>query len=345
MPSTRKIAEQAGVSVGTVSRVLNNKDGVGDDTRKRVLEVAQELNYAPTKRLPLLVVSTTHIGLLVRPLGENLMASPFYADVYHGVEQICSELRINLSFSSVDSVEGRVRNLPTLVDDDRIGGLILVGAMAPSVVEQLAVASQLPIVLIDNWFQGCRWDSVMLDNAGGVAEATTRLLDLGHTRVVFVSGPDHPSIVERRAGYFDAMRQHNLPPQVIYVPELGIGEGDGAAEEIVKTLPETTAVICSNDMQAFGMMRRLAQLGYHIPEDMSVIGFDDVSMATLTFPPLTTISVDRIAFGRLAVELLMSHVQSPGRPPVRCTMTVSFVNRASVGSPRRHRLGVNFASA
>jgi DNA-binding LacI/PurR family transcriptional regulator len=345
MPSTRKIAKEAGVSVGTVSRVLNNKDGVSEDTRRRVMEVAQELNYAPTKRLPLPVVSTTHIGLLVRPLGENLMASPFYADVYHGVEQICSELRINLSFSSVDSVEGRVRNLPTLVDDERIGGLILVGAMAPSVVQQLSAASQLPIVLIDNWFPHCRWDSVMLDNAGGVAEATERLLDLGHSHVVFVSGPDHPSIVERRAGYLDAMQRRRLPPQILYVPELGIGEGDGAAEEIVKLLPETTAVVCSNDMQAFGMMRRLAQLGYRMPQDMTVIGFDDVSMATLTFPPLSTIAVDRIAFGRLAVELLISRVQAPWRPPVRATMAVSFVDRASVGTPRRHRLPASFTAA
>ncbi len=341
MPSTRKIAEKAGVSVGTVSRVLNNKDGVSDDVRRRVLEVAQELNYSPAKRLPLPVVNMTHIGLLVRPLGENLMASPFYADVYHGVEQICSERRINLSFSSVDAVEGRVRNLPTLVADERIGGLVLVGAMAPSVVERLAEASQLPVVLIDNWFPNCRWDSVMLDNTGGVAQATERLIDLGHTEIVFVSGPDHPSVVERRAGYGEVMRRHGLSTQIIYVGELGIGEGDAAAEEIVRNLPGTTAVICSNDMQAFGVLRRLAQLGCQIPGDISVVGFDDVSMATLTFPSLTTVNVDRIAFGRLAVELLMSRVQSPGRPPVRCTMAVNLVERASAATPRRHMLAAN----
>ena len=175
----------------------------------------------------------------------------------------------------------------------------------------------------------------MLDNAGGVAQATERLIDLGHTQVVFVSGPDHPSIVERRAGYSDAMQRHGLAPQIVYVPELGIGEGDGAAEQIAKHLPATTAVICSNDMQAFGMMRRLAQFGYHIPEDISVVGFDDVSMATLTFPALTDHQrFDRIAFGRLAVELLLSRVQAPGRPPVRCTMAVNSVERASVAAAR-----------
>jgi DNA-binding LacI/PurR family transcriptional regulator len=337
MPSTRKIAEQAGVSVGTVSRVLNNKNGVSDDVRRRVLQVAQQLNYSLARRNPLQRVSLTHIGLLVRPLGEILAASPFYADVYHGVEQICSELRINLYFGSVDSVEDRVRNLPTLVGDERIGGLVLVGAMAPSVVERLAAACQLPLVLIDNWYANCRWDSVMLDNAQGIAEATERLIELGHREIVFISGPDHPSIVERCAGYRSVMQEHGLSSRIVHVSELDIAEGDSAAEEVAGKLPQTTAVVCSNDMQAFGVMRRLAQLGYHIPEDISVVGFDDVSMAALTYPPLTTVHVDRLAFGRLAVELLLSRVQSPNRPPVRCTMSVKFIERASMGPPRRPR--------
>ncbi len=333
MPSTRTIAEQAGVSVGTVSRVLNNKIGVSDDVRRRVLQVAQQMNYAPTRRYPLPMVTTTHVGMLVRPLGETLMTSPFYADVYHGVEQICSELRVNLYFSSVDSVEGRLRNLPVLLDDERIGGLILVGAMAPSVVAQFAEARQLPVVLIDNWYEDCPWDSIMLDNISGAVQATERLIALRHRQIVFVSGPEHPSIVERRAGYAGTMQRHGLPLHIVHEPGLGLEEGDSAADEIVNALPDATAVICSNDMQAFGMMRRLAQLGRHIPRDISIVGFDDVSMATLTYPPLATVHVDRIAFGRLAVEMLLSRVQSPGRPPVRCTMSVKFVERASIGPP------------
>lgn len=335
MPSTRKIAEQAGVSVGTVSRVLNNKDGVSDDVRRRVLQVAQQMNYAPTRRRSLPSAGITHIGMLVRPLGEALMANHFYSDVYHGVEQICSELHINLYFSSLDSVEGRLRSLPALLDDERIGGVVLVGAMVPSVVEQFAEARQLPVVLIDNWYAGCSWDSVMLDNAGGVIQAVERLVALGHRRIVFVSGPDHPSIVERRAGYADAMQRHKLPPQIVYKPELGLEEGESAADEIVQTRPDTTAILCSNDMQAFGVMRRLTQLGCRIPEDISLVGFDDINMATLTFPLLATVHVDRIAFGRLAVELLLSRVQSPARPPVRCTMSVKLVERASMGRPRQ----------
>lgn len=334
MPSTRKIAEQAGVSVGTVSRVLNNKDGVSDLVRERVRQVAQQMNYAPATRRPLPLVSVTHIGLLVRPLRQTLMANPFYSDVYHGVEQICSELRINLSFGSLDLVEHRVRTLPPLVEDKRVAGLVLAGAMAPSVVERLVEASQLPVVLIDNWYPDCRWDCVMLDNSRGVAQATARLIELGHTEIVFVSGPDHPSVIERRAGYSRMMQCHGLTPRVVYMPDLDVDEGNSAAEEIADKLSRTTAVLCSNDLQAFGVMGRFAQLGYHIPKDISVIGFDDISMAALTYPPLATVHVDRLAFGRLAVELLLSRVQSPSRPPVRCTISVQFIERASVGPPR-----------
>ena len=115
------------------------------------------------------------------------------------------------------------------------------------------------------------------------------------------------------------MQRHGLAPQIRLCPgNLALARVTAPPNKIAKHLPATTAVICSNDMQAFGMMRRLAQFGYHIPEDISVVGFDDVSMATLTFPALTTINVDRIAFGRLAVELLLSPcAMAPGRPPVR----------------------------
>lgn len=334
MASTRKIAKAAGVSVGTVSRVLNNKSGVGEETRRRVMEVAQELNYAPARRMPLPLVSVTHIGLLVRPLGESLTASPFYSDVYHGVEQACSEMRVNLTLGSFVLVDEMVRTLPTLVDDDRVGGLILIGALPAAAVAQLADVSQLPLVLVDNWIAGSQWDSVMLDNTAGTAQATARLIELGHQEITFVSGPNHPSIVERLDGYEQTMRQWQLKPRVVRTPELTVDDGDRAAAEILHNCPQTTAIICSNDLQALGVMRCMLRAGRQIPDHVSVVGFDDIAMAGLTYPPLTTIAVNRNAFGRLAVELLMGRIASPVRPPVRCIMGVTLVERASIGVPQ-----------
>ncbi|HHY57494.1 MAG TPA: LacI family transcriptional regulator [Chloroflexi bacterium] len=330
MASARKIAKEAGVSIGTVSRVLNNKGGVSEDTRRRVMEVAHDLNYALPKRLPLSMTTITHVGLLVKPMSEtSILANPFYADVYHGVEQACSDYGIQLAFNVLDIADERLRKLPTLLGDERIGGLILIGALPHAVVEALAQASPAPRVLVDNWAPDLPGDSVMLDNCGGMSAVVEHLLAKGHRRILFVSGPEHPSIVERRQAYEDVLERHGLEPQLIETPDLSIRDGEVAADMLLENHRDVTAVVCSNDMQAIGVIRRLLQESVRIPQEMAVSGFDDVQMASFIQPALTTVHVDRAAFGRLAVELLLGRIRSPQRPPVRCTLGVQLVVRAS----------------
>jgi LacI family transcriptional regulator len=332
MPSTRKIAQQAGVSVGTVSRVLNNKSGVSDDVRRRVMEVAQELRYAPQKRMPW-PVNLTHVGLLVRPLSDSLAVNPFYSDVYHGVEQMCSDLRVTLSFSTLDLADDQLRTLPILVDDERIGGIIVLGAVPEAVIRQIAQSNAIPIVLVDNWYVDSPWDSVMLDNAGGAAAATEYLIEQGHTQIAFISGPDHPSIVERRAGYEGTILRYGLSSHIEYTADLGVEDGALATSILTNKAPEITGIVCANDMQALGAMRAYMELGRRVPEEVSITGFDDIAMAHLAHPPLTTVRVDRNAFGQIAVELLLGRAKAPHRPPIRCTMGVNLVKRASVSTP------------
>lgn len=345
MASTREIAQQAGVSIGTVSRVLNNKPGVGKETRERVLAAAQELSYRPSRSLPLAYSTISHLGLLSRPLRQDLMANPFYADVFHGVEQLCRELHVNLSLSVLDAANGQLRSLPALIKDERIGGLILVGVLAQRVVEQLAAAAPLPIVLVDNYFPACRWDAVVIDNANGMAAATEHLIAAGHRHIVLASGPDHPSIVERRAGYEETMLRHGLSPIIVTTPDLDPEDGEVVATEIVARWPQATAVVCSNDTQALGVMRKLAEMGYRVPEEMSLAGFDDITLIQVTSPTVTTVRVDRHALGRIAVELLLGRINSPGRPPVRCVLSVSLVERASVSRPRPEGILLQKAAA
>lgn len=335
MASARKIAKAAGVSIGTVSRVLNNKAGVSDDTRRRVMEVAHSLNYALPKRLPLSMTTVTHVGLLVKPFLEtSILANPFYADVYHGVEQACSDYGIQLAFNVLDIADENLRKLPTLLGDERIGGLILIGALPRAVVEALGRASSAPYVLVDNWAPDLPGDSVMLDNVGGMSAVVEHLMARGHRQILFVSGPEHPSIVERRRAYEEVLARRHLQPQVIETPDLGIRDGEVAADMLLENHRDATAVVCSNDMQAVGVMRRLVQEGIHIPEEMAVSGFDDVQMASFVQPALTTVHVDRAAFGRLAVELLLGRIHSPQRPSVRCTLGVQLVVRASTNYQR-----------
>jgi DNA-binding LacI/PurR family transcriptional regulator len=332
MASTRVIAQQAGVSIGTVSRVLNNKPGVSDSTRQRVLAVIERLSYVPPKRV--VIPHVTHVGLLIRPFAKGLPANPFYADVYHGVEEICREYRFNLSLSTLDISDARLSSLPALASDERIAGVIVVGAISTHIIETLTTAIHAPVVLVDNWYPGCPWDAVMIDNMAGAAAATELLIRHGHRNIALVGGPDHPSIVERREAYRRAMLDAGLEPLVVRADDLEDDAGVAAADQLLRLHPQTTAVIGSNDMQTIGVMKRLQALGYRIPDDMSLVGFDDIMLAQHTSPPITTVHVDRSALGRSGVEVLLARLSAPERAPVRAIVGVTLIERATVACPR-----------
>jgi len=341
MSNTRKVAELADVSIGTVSRVLNNKPGVSEPTRQRVLAVAQELGYAAPKRVPVGRSQITHLGLLIRPTEPDPVSNPFYSDIYHSVEQSCRDLQINLSFSALDMSGNRLRSLPALTNDERISGLILVGAIPEAVIESLLRALQLrhgnngfPLVLVDDWFPRRAWDAVVIDNAGGASLAVEMLTRCGHRHITLIGGPDHPSIVERTNAYMQTMLQSGLKPLIVSADGLDPQDGEAAVSEILREQPTTTAIVCSNDSQAVGALRRLNEMGCAVPEDLSVVGFDDIAMAELTLPRLTTIRVDRVAMGRSAVELLLNHIRMPERAPIKCVVGVTLVERDSVCPPR-----------
>jgi len=333
----RQVARQAGVSIGTVSRVLNNKPGVSEQTRQYVLTVAQELSYSPPKNLSPLIAKVTQLSLLVRPLEEGLMSNPFYADVFHGVEKVCREQHINLSFSSLDIVGERLHSLPPLVKDRYNHGLILLGALPEEVVDAVITFFKLPLVLVDNGFPHRAIDTVVIDNFLGMHLAVELLHSKGHTHIALISGPDHSSINERRQGYEAALRRHNLKPVVVTPPHLEHEDGERGIIELLQQAPETTAILCSNDMQAIGALRKLQQLGFQVPDDFSLIGFDDINLVEFTSPPITTIRVDREALGQTAAQLLLEKIENPGRSPLKIILGVELINRASVCNPRPER--------
>jgi LacI family transcriptional regulator len=335
----RQVADKAGVSIGTVSRVLNNKPGVGEETRQRVRAVAQELGYDQKKPSHFPNPHVTHLGFLNQTFSQDITSNPFYADVLHGVEQICRELHINLSFNTLNFQGTQLYSLPSSVKDNNLSGLFVVGGGIPQeIVESLGKLSQLPFVLVDNCFPDCRWDTVMTDNLRGVRLSTEYLIHKGHRHITLIGGPDHASIIERRLAYQETLQQHDLKPMVVTPPNLGPGDGQWGVMEILRQVPETTAIICSNDEQAVGALRTLRELGYTIPDDFSLVGFDNINMVQFTTPPITTIWVDRLAIGQVAVQLLLDRIKFPDRPVVKVTIGVDLIERASVCAPRTHKL-------
>ncbi len=340
MTNIREVAKEAGVSVGTVSRVLNNKSGVGHVTRERVLAVAKKIGYtASHKRGIATNVSVKHLCFLHIPVDPNITTESyqFYSEVLHSASEICNNSDITLSFKPLDFNEDQLISTPSIITEGVVDGVLLVGGGIPfPVIQAFSQTSPVPFVLVDNHFAGSPWDAVMTDNAYGMQLAVEHLINQGHQHITLMGGPAHASIIERRRGYEQTMHAHNLHPVIVDSPTLTSKEARDTIVEILDEVPETTAVLCSNDFQALGAVSKLNALGYRIPEDLSLIGFDDVTMALLTTPPLTTIQVNRNTIGQVAVQLLLNRIGLPDSPPLTTTVGVTLVERDSVDAPRNN---------
>lgn len=344
MVTIREVAEKAGVSIGTVSRVLNNKTGVSQSKRLHVIEIAQELGYAPHRRVPLTPTQITHIGLLIRPTEQPLTSDPFYGGIFHGVERACQENNINVSFSTLDIRNRSLRRLPAMLNDERLNGLVLLGALPNEIVTLIDEAIHVPLVLIDNIYPDCKWDSVMIENFRGAYVAIKNLIAKGHRNIAMMGGPNHPSILERRDGYLKAMTEHDLLPSYIKIKDTSPGDGlspsdgENGITKILSKKPNTTAVFCSNDNQAIGAVIKLQKMGIKIPGDISISGFDNIATGQFTTPPITTIHVDRTTLGNLATQILISRIQNPEREVIKSVVGTRLISRESVGSPRPDHL-------
>jgi LacI family transcriptional regulator len=321
---------------------MNNKSGVSKNTRDRIIEISEELGYSPHKRVPLILTQITHLGLLIRPTEQPLTSDPFYGGIFHGAEKTCQEYHISVSFSTLDMVNGHLRRLPAMINDDRISGIVLLGALPYKVVQEIDQSVDLPIVLIDNWYPDCPWDSVMIENVTGAYSATKHLIINGHKNIIMMSGPDHPSILERQEGYSKAMQEHRLTPSIINTrskpPGDGLSPSDGETciTKILGEAPQTTAIFCSNDNQAIGATIKLHELGIHVPRDISIIGFDDIITGKYITPPITTIHVDRTSLGRIAIQSLINRINNPERAVIKTIVGTKLIERESVSKPREN---------
>ena len=193
-------------------------------------------------------------------------------------------MRINMSLSTLDMSECTLGPLPVLLADERIGGIILLGALQPEIVVGIAASVHVPLVLVDNWYLRCPWDAIMIDNAVGMMLTAEYVIGHGHRNIALIGGPPHPSILERRASYEQALREHGLEPFVVLQPVMEPENGEAAVEELLRARPETTAILCSNNSLAVGALKRLRLLGRRVPEDVSLVGFDDIALTLHTCP-------------------------------------------------------------
>ncbi len=335
----REVAELAGVSLGTASQALNNRPNVASDTRTRVLDAAQALGY-PVRMAapPCFEVDVSLFGMLVKhDYGEEDRVNPFYSHVQAGVERECRQRRINLMYANIEVDASNHPVLwPQLIREERLEGLILVGAFIEGAIDQLKRQINMPIVLVDSYAPHLPYDSVVIDNVGGVEQIVEHLIAWGHRKIGLVGANDQspPSIRERREGYVRTLRAHGIEECYIEPSQLSRGGGKEGAHRLLTRCPDITAIVACNDDTAIGVMHAAAERGLRVPADLSVAGFDNIDLARDVTPALTTVHVHKAWMGSLGVRALLDRIQNPDQPRITVTVATQLIERSSVAAPR-----------
>ncbi|NLW60559.1 MAG: LacI family transcriptional regulator [Firmicutes bacterium] len=335
------VAREAGVSLSTVSRVFNNKGNISNETRERVIAAAAKLGYRPRAYKKQENTAKKNIGIIFsKRLGSLIQDSfSFYAQVMAGVEEILIPHNYEIFFRTIS---GKAKEDAVIINeltrDERLAGLILAGYdIEPEIILRIK-RSNIPLVLTDNELVDENIDCVVNDNVAGARKIVKHLIGLGHRRIAFCGGPlSHNSLNERYQGYKQALKEAGLEQNKQWVffcePSFNIEDGYTAAMRIFTgTSPIPTAVFAANDPLAIGVMKALKELGYRIPEEISVAGFDDIPMAEHTAPSLTTVRIYKNEMGVLAGKRLHELIQGINPKPFKIVMSVDPVLRDSTGT-------------
>jgi DNA-binding LacI/PurR family transcriptional regulator len=329
----KQLAHQLGVSIATISRVLNDKPGVSDEIRGRVLELMAQAGYAPNGAARSLATSRTGlIAFVVHQSSHDTREDPFYPFIVAGAESFLSSQQVHILFTSLDDDTMQNPQAFTPVAERRVDGLILAGPdISPNFI-LYHLSQGIPLVIIDNCLQNSEVNCVLNDDFGGEYQAVRHLIQKERRKIVFLSGPlEWVSSRERGRGYAQALREANLSPQVFHAPETTIASGEQAMTEALQRCPDLDGVCAANDAMAIGAMRVLTAHGRRIPEDVAVFGFDDIGWATLTTPPLSTVHVYKRQLGALAAQRLLDVIAEPDLPPVKVVCGTRLTLRQSTG--------------
>ncbi len=326
----KDVARQAGVSTSTVSHVINNNRFVSEQVREKVEQAIHELNYAPSALARSLKIKQTRtIGMLL-----TASSNPFYAEVVRGVENSCYERGYSLILCNTEGDEERMnRSLETLMQK-RVDGLLMMCTEThlPS-ADILNRYPSVPMVMMD-WapFEG-RGD-IIQDNALLGGELATRyLIERGYTRIACIAGPQDKTPARLRLeGFRKAMAEHNLPvlPGYVVDGDFEFQGGFNAMTQLLALESVPEAVFTSNDAMAVGVYHALYQAGLQVPQDIAVMGYDNIELSRYLTPPLTTVHQPKDELGKLAIDTLIQRMRTPDVSQQTLVLTPELIERGSV---------------
>jgi len=333
-----EIGRLAGVSRSTVSRVINAQPDVKNHIRERVLNVIKETGYIPNLAARSLAMQRSGIlGLVIPRSVATLFGDPYFSRLTQGIAQACYSQGYMLSLFLFYSKEDEQLALPHIVQSSYLDGVIVQATTDSDPVIPHLYKSSMPFLVIGRLNQmNADISYIDVDNLSGAYTATTHLINLGYQRIAHITGVlDNRPALDRKAGYEKALREHDLPIDQSLIVE-GYFTEDGGYSSIEKLLPyKPDSIFVASDMMAFGAVRAIKDSGLNVPDDIAVVGFDDLPPSRRSNPLLTTVRQPILRFGARAVEVLIEIITDGNRPPHQTLFDTELVIRDSCGAKLR----------
>ena len=310
----RDVARLAGLSISTVSHVINNTRVVSDESRQRVSQAMEELGYRPNALArSLRRQKTTTLGMIVPD-----SANPFFAEVARGIEDTSFAQNYSVILCNSDGDLKKQLAYTNVLIENRVAGILFVAAgISTELVNDLR-RRRVPLVVVDREIPGAEVDTVLTNHAQGGRLATQHLVDLGHKRIACISGSSEVSPSgQRLIGYREVLEANGFPfdENLVLKGDFKYESGYEATRRILGIQKPPTAIFACNDLMAVGCISAAAELNVRVPDDLSVVGFDNVRLASFTHPPLTTVAQPIYEIGVIATEMLFQRICDLDAPP------------------------------
>jgi DNA-binding LacI/PurR family transcriptional regulator len=332
------VAKMAGVSIATASKALNGRKDVREETRAKVAEVAKRINYHPSHMARGLAKRMTeNIGLVaLRRFHVPFLTNPFYSRVIEGMEMEVTRANYNLLLSVVPAENpGEELPFPKMVREKNVDGLCLLGEVPEAFLREVA-SRGIPTVVVDFYSESVPGHYVVSDNVGGAALAAEHLAGLGHRHIAYVGSIlRDQSFEERRKSFEKALTKSGLKAGKMLEIDISARDAGAQVAAYLSSPGSPTALFCCNDAHALLVLAEARKLGISVPNQLSVLGFDDIDESSHSSPPLTTLHVEKQEMGAKAIHIVMDLISHPEASTKRVETPVHLVQRASTAPPRK----------
>lgn len=324
----KMVAERAGVSVNTASRAINNKSDINEETKKRVLKVAQELGYVQNATaVALRTKKTRTLGVVI---ADN--RNPFYAEVLNGIEEAAREKNYHIILANTQRDYQKEEEAINLLLAKRVDGLLITPVQDRNDDIKKLIEANIPFVIVGRDFENIEVDAVYNDEVKGGFFATEYLIKKGHKRIAFINGFLHKSPAQGRLeGYKKALKEHGIPlvDMMVSVGDIDVEDGYERTKQMLEKNLDFTAIFAYNDMMAFGAMQVIKEKGLRIPEDIGLVGYDDIPFSSLISPSLTTIKLKKQELGAESIKLLLSRINGSREKMKKIMLNVELIVRGT----------------